>query len=113
MRAAPRPEPADPLSAHPHTVATTPTFGLVAPVCGLGHRRRLGSRYRYRSIVAAPEEDSPQYMPVTSSMFLISETREQPMRGWLAAVHPAGGQTAGELADEVIAAFTSKGPRDQ
>lgn len=50
-----------------------------------------------------------QYMPVTSSMFLISETREQPMHvGGLQLFIPREGQTAGELADEVIAAFTSK-----
>ena len=41
-------------------------------------------------------------MPVTSSMFLISETREQPMHvGGLQLFIPREGQTAGELADEV------------
>lgn len=49
-----------------------------------------------------------QYMPVTSSMFLIAETREQPMHvGGLQLFIPREGQTAEELADEVQAAFTS------
>ncbi|GED99197.1 WS/DGAT/MGAT family O-acyltransferase [Gordonia crocea] len=47
-----------------------------------------------------------QYMPVTSSMFLIAETREQPMHvGGLQLFIPRDGQTADELADEVIEAF--------
>ncbi|MFT3901238.1 MAG: wax ester/triacylglycerol synthase family O-acyltransferase [Gordonia sp. (in: high G+C Gram-positive bacteria)] len=49
-----------------------------------------------------------QYMPMTSSMFLIAETREQPMHvGGLQLFVPREGQTAHELADEVHAAFTS------
>ncbi|MFT4200764.1 WS/DGAT/MGAT family O-acyltransferase [Gordonia sp. (in: high G+C Gram-positive bacteria)] len=49
-----------------------------------------------------------QYMPVTSSMFLIAETREQPMHvGGLQLFVPREGQTAEQLADEVHAAFTS------
>ncbi len=49
-----------------------------------------------------------QYMPVTSSMFLIAETREQPMHvGGLQLFVPRAGQTAEELADEWQAAFTS------
>ncbi|GAB09502.1 wax ester synthase/diacylglycerol acyltransferase [Gordonia araii NBRC 100433] len=49
------------------------------------------------------------YMPVTSSMFLIAETREQPMHvGGLQLFIPREGQTAEELADEVQAAFTEK-----
>lgn len=47
-----------------------------------------------------------QYMPVTSSMFLIAETREQPMHvGGLQLYVPRAGQTAGELADDMMDAF--------
>lgn len=50
-----------------------------------------------------------QYMPVTSSMFLIAETREQPMHvGGLQLFVPRDGQSADELADEVMAAFNQK-----
>lgn len=50
-----------------------------------------------------------QYMPVTSSMFLIAETREQPMHvGGLQLFVPRDGQSADELADEVMAAFNRK-----
>ncbi|MFW0793754.1 wax ester/triacylglycerol synthase family O-acyltransferase [Gordonia sp. CPCC 205515] len=46
------------------------------------------------------------YMPVTSSMFLIAETREQPMHvGGLQLFIPREGQTAHELAEEIFANF--------
>ncbi|NMO02880.1 wax ester/triacylglycerol synthase family O-acyltransferase [Gordonia sp. TBRC 11910] len=47
-----------------------------------------------------------QYMPITASMFLIGETREQPMHvGGLQLFIPREGQTAGELADDMMDAF--------
>lgn len=49
-----------------------------------------------------------QYMPVTSAMFLIAETREQPMHvGGLQLFIPREGQTAGQLADDMMEAFAS------
>ncbi|MEO9326446.1 WS/DGAT/MGAT family O-acyltransferase [Gordonia aurantiaca] len=49
-----------------------------------------------------------QYMPVTSSIFLLAETREQPMHvGGLQLFVPRAGQTSADLAEEVIEAFTS------
>ncbi|GAC86178.1 putative wax ester synthase/diacylglycerol acyltransferase [Gordonia paraffinivorans NBRC 108238] len=49
-----------------------------------------------------------QYMPVTSSIFLLAETREQPMHvGGLQLFVPREGQTSADLAEEMIAAFTS------
>ena len=47
-----------------------------------------------------------QYMPVTESMFLIAETREQPMHvGGLQLFEPRDGQSASDLAEEVFDAF--------
>ncbi len=47
-----------------------------------------------------------QYMPVTASMFLIAETREQPMHvGGLQLFIPREGQTASQLADDMMEAF--------
>lgn len=47
-----------------------------------------------------------QYMPVTESMFLIAETRDQPMHvGGLQLFIPRDGQTAAELADEIHERF--------
>ncbi|MFZ2510553.1 MAG: wax ester/triacylglycerol synthase family O-acyltransferase [Gordonia sp. (in: high G+C Gram-positive bacteria)] len=47
-------------------------------------------------------------MPVTQSMFLVAETRDQPMHvGGLQLFIPRAGQTADELAEEVHATFTS------
>ncbi|MFW0788334.1 WS/DGAT/MGAT family O-acyltransferase [Gordonia sp. CPCC 205333] len=47
-----------------------------------------------------------QYMPVTSSMFLIAETRELPMHvGGLQLFIPREGQSAGQLADDMMEAF--------
>ncbi|SDU78511.1 WS/DGAT/MGAT family O-acyltransferase [Gordonia westfalica] len=49
-----------------------------------------------------------QYMPVTSSIFLLAETREQPMHvGGLQLFVPREGQSSADLAEEVIAAFSS------
>lgn len=49
-----------------------------------------------------------QYMPVTSSMFLLAETREQPMHvGGLQLFVPREGQSATELVEEVLEAFSS------
>ncbi|MBN0975178.1 wax ester/triacylglycerol synthase family O-acyltransferase [Gordonia sp. JH63] len=46
------------------------------------------------------------YMPVTSSMFLLAETREQPMHvGGLQLFVPREGQSSSELAEEIIEAF--------
>ncbi|MGV9794801.1 MULTISPECIES: wax ester/triacylglycerol synthase family O-acyltransferase [unclassified Gordonia (in: high G+C Gram-positive bacteria)] len=46
------------------------------------------------------------YMPVTESMFLIAETREQPMHvGGLQLFVPPEGQSATELAEEIFATF--------
>ncbi|MCR8898718.1 wax ester/triacylglycerol synthase family O-acyltransferase [Gordonia sp. GONU] len=51
-----------------------------------------------------------QYMPVTSSIFLLAETREQPMHvGGLQLFVPREGQSSADLAEEVIAAFSSCG----
>ncbi|WLP89134.1 wax ester/triacylglycerol synthase family O-acyltransferase [Gordonia sp. NB41Y] len=48
-----------------------------------------------------------EYMPVTESMFLIAETREQPMHvGGLQLFVPREGQTGTELAEEMIDRFT-------
>ncbi|WP_024332951.1 WS/DGAT/MGAT family O-acyltransferase [Gordonia hirsuta] len=47
-----------------------------------------------------------QYMPVTQSMFLIAETRDQPMHvGGLQLFIPRQGQTAEELAEEIYERF--------
>ena len=47
-----------------------------------------------------------QYMPVTESMFLVAETRDQPMHvGGLQLFTPRDGQTPEELAEEFSAAF--------
>lgn len=47
-----------------------------------------------------------QYMPVTESMFLIAETRDQPMHvGGLQLFIPREGQTAAELADDISERF--------
>ncbi len=47
-----------------------------------------------------------QFMPVTESMFLIAESRDQPMHvGGLQLFVPRDGQTAAELADEMHASF--------
>ncbi|GEE00144.1 diacylglycerol O-acyltransferase [Gordonia spumicola] len=49
-----------------------------------------------------------QYMPVTESMFLVAETRDQPMHvGGLQLFIPREGQTSDELAEEMAATFTS------
>lgn len=49
-----------------------------------------------------------EYMPVTHSMFLVAETRDQPMHvGGLQLFVPRAGQTAEELAEEVHATFVS------
>ncbi len=49
-----------------------------------------------------------EYMPVTQSMFLIAETRDQPMHvGGLQLFIPRAGQSAAELAEEVHANFVS------
>ncbi|MCK8614684.1 WS/DGAT/MGAT family O-acyltransferase [Gordonia sp. C13] len=49
-----------------------------------------------------------QYMPVTSSMFLLAETREQPMHvGGLQLFVPREGQSSADLVEEVIEAFSS------
>ncbi|MYR08183.1 wax ester/triacylglycerol synthase family O-acyltransferase [Gordonia sp. SID5947] len=46
------------------------------------------------------------YMPVTESMFLIAETREQPMHvGGLQLFVPREGQTGAELAEEIFETF--------
>lgn len=46
------------------------------------------------------------YMPITESMFLIAETREQPMHvGGLQLFVPREGQTATELAEEMFTTF--------
>ncbi|MDY6808126.1 MAG: wax ester/triacylglycerol synthase family O-acyltransferase [Actinomycetota bacterium] len=48
------------------------------------------------------------YMPVTESMFLIAETREQPMHaGGLQLFIPRAGQSATELAEEIFETFHS------
>ncbi|MGV9827191.1 MULTISPECIES: WS/DGAT/MGAT family O-acyltransferase [unclassified Gordonia (in: high G+C Gram-positive bacteria)] len=48
------------------------------------------------------------YMPVTESMFLFAETREQPMHvGGLQLFVPREGQTASELAEEMIERFSA------
>ncbi|MCX2965783.1 WS/DGAT/MGAT family O-acyltransferase [Gordonia aquimaris] len=48
------------------------------------------------------------YMPVTESMFLIAETREQPMHaGGLQLFIPREGQSATELAEEIVETFHS------
>ncbi|MBD0860394.1 wax ester/triacylglycerol synthase family O-acyltransferase [Gordonia sp. zg691] len=48
------------------------------------------------------------YMPVTSSMFLLAETREQPMHvGGLQLFVPREGQSASELAEEMIESFAA------
>lgn len=47
-----------------------------------------------------------QYMPVTQSMFLIAETRDQPMHvGGLQLFIPRAGQTSEELAEEIHEKF--------
>ena len=47
-----------------------------------------------------------QYMPVTEAMFLIAETREQPMHvGGLQLFEPREGQSASDLAEEVFEVF--------
>ena len=47
-----------------------------------------------------------QYMPVTEAMFLIAETREQPMHvGGLQLFEPRAGQSASDLAEEVFEVF--------
>ncbi|KJQ99597.1 wax ester/triacylglycerol synthase domain-containing protein, partial [Gordonia sihwensis] len=47
-----------------------------------------------------------QYMPVTESMFLIAETRDQPMHvGGLQLFVPREGQSAEDLADEISERF--------
>jgi len=47
-----------------------------------------------------------QYMPVTQSMFLIAETRDQPMHvGGLQLFIPRDGQSADELAEEIETTF--------
>lgn len=47
-----------------------------------------------------------KYMPVTDSMFLIAETREQPMHvGGLQLFEPRAGQSATELAEEMFETF--------
>ncbi|TSD93836.1 wax ester/triacylglycerol synthase family O-acyltransferase [Gordonia rubripertincta] len=49
-----------------------------------------------------------QYMPVTSSMFLLAETREQPMHvGGLQLFVPREGQSSADLAEEVLETFSS------
>lgn len=49
-----------------------------------------------------------EYMPVTESMFLIAETREQPMHvGGLQLFVPREGQTSTELAEEVFETYHS------
>ena len=49
-----------------------------------------------------------QYMPVTQSMFLIAETRDQPMHvGGLQLFIPREGQTAEELAEEIHESFVA------
>lgn len=46
------------------------------------------------------------YMPITESMFLIAETREQPMHvGGLQLLVPRDGQTPTELAEEIFETF--------
>ena len=48
------------------------------------------------------------YMPVTESMFLFAETREQPMHvGGLQLFVPPEGTSASELAEEMVDRFTS------
>ncbi|WP_353107715.1 wax ester/triacylglycerol synthase family O-acyltransferase [Gordonia sp. (in: high G+C Gram-positive bacteria)] len=49
-----------------------------------------------------------QYMPVTESMFLVAETRDQPMHvGGLQLFVPREGQTSEELAEEMAASFAA------
>ncbi|MGC5246004.1 WS/DGAT/MGAT family O-acyltransferase [Gordonia sp. DT219] len=48
------------------------------------------------------------YMPITESMFLIAETREQPMHvGGLQLFVPRAGQSASELAEEFVVRFNT------